>query len=218
MAASLRASLQSPVRSAPENLPAGGPTPADRRRVAFTDGRSVCFCEEMSKRAAKASLLPVCVTAAPSAPQWAVAAVSLYCRLKERRSSDDALQSSASLRLRALATLCAAASATCLTARGGARSARAECGRCRRRTPDTRQVCLLHVCLLTACLMISAHATASSVCDRLLLATRTTTRGGCACMLGEANILDNVTHINSRCISFCGAYAVLVCGTSHAVV
>ena len=58
----------------------------------------------------------------------------------------------------------------------------------------------------------------SSVCDRLLLETTTTARGGYTCMLGEATMLDNITHINSRCISLCGAYAVLVCGTSHAVV
>ena len=66
--------------------------------------------------------------------------------------------------------------------------------------------------------MIARMLLSMFVCDRLLLATTTTSRGGCACMLGEADMLDNVTHVHSRCISFCGAYAVLVCGTSHVVV
>jgi len=95
-------------------------------------------------------------------------------------------------------TLCAAAAATCLTARGGARSARAECGRCRRQAPDTRQVCSSHVCLLTACLMIARMLLSSSVCDRLLLETTATARGGYTCMLGEATMLDYSTHVNSR--------------------
>ena len=172
----------------------------------------------MSKRAAKAPRILWCVHAPHASHHGGTCGTISRAWVKTASSSRRLSQNGRGLRLRRSQRLCAAAAATCLTARGGARSARAECGRCRRRTPDMRQVCLSHVCLLTACLMISAHATALSVCDRLLLATTTTARGGCACMLGDANMLDNFTHINSRCISFCGAYAVLVCGTSQAVV
>ena len=42
--------------------------------------------------------------------------------------------------------------------------------------------------------MISALLLSSSVCDRLLLATTTTARGGYNCMLGDIDVFDNTTQ------------------------
>ena len=60
----------------------------------------VCFCETFSKPRPKASLLAVRFTAPRPVPQLAVPWVPGHCPLKERRRTDNALQSCRCLGLR----------------------------------------------------------------------------------------------------------------------